>query len=67
LTSFLCDSGANVSIINGKIIQKLLNDSKSEILPVSKMLCTVTGENKAFLGKTIIQISLGGYFLSMLC
>jgi hypothetical protein len=26
------------------------------------MLCTVTGENKAFLSKTIIEISLGAYF-----
>lgn len=59
--SCLCDSGANVSIVSSKIIESWEEKSKPEIVPVKILLCTVTGENKPFLGKALMNINLGGH------
>lgn len=60
----LCDSGANVSIINSKIVEKWGKDEKLEILPVNIMLCTVTGENKPFIGKAVMKLDIGGHIFN---
>ena len=57
--TFLCDTGANVSILNRKMIELLPDSVKPKILPVGSKMVTVTGESKPFLGKATFDIKLG--------
>ena len=61
LVSCLCDSGACDSIINHEGLENMKAGTKPEIVPVSKLLCTVTGEQRPFLGKSVVDINLGGH------
>lgn len=64
LVEFLCDTGANVSILNSKMLDSLPDNVKPEIVPVRSMLMTVTGESKPFLGKAQFELTLGGQMFS---
>ena len=61
LISCLCDSGANVSILDRTFFNLLNKNLKIELIPVDIMMSTVTGENKPFIGKAKLSISLGGH------
>ena len=55
----LCDSGANVSILNSSLLNTWGNSLEPCLTPVNTMLLTVTGESKPFKGKAVVQMQLG--------
>ena len=55
----LCDSGANVSILNSSLLNTWGNSLEPRLTPVNTMLLTVTGESKPFKGKAVVQMQLG--------
>ena len=55
----LCDSGANVSILNSSLFDTWGNNLEPCLTPQNTMLLTVTGESKPFKGKAVVQILLG--------
>ena len=55
----LCDSGANVTILNSNLINTWGNSREPCLTPVTTMLLTVTGESKPFKGKATVEINLG--------
>lgn len=59
--TMLCDSGANVTILNSSLLNRSTwKDSVEPCLsPVNTMLLTITGESKPFLGKAVVKICLG--------
>ena len=59
--TMLCDSGANVTILNSSLLNRSTwKDSvEPSLSPVNTMLLTITGESKPFLGKAVVQICLG--------
>ena len=57
--SFLCDTGANVSVLSSKWFESLSENEKPEITSVRSRLLTVTGEDIAFKGKATFHITLG--------
>ena len=57
--TLLCDSGANVSILNSSLLNTWGNNLQPCLTPVNTMLLTVTGESKPFKGKAVVQIRLG--------
>ena len=59
--TMLCDSGANVTILNSSLLNRSTwKDSvEPSLSPVNTMLLTITGESKPFLGKEGIKICLG--------
>ncbi|MCG7876282.1 MAG: RNase H-like domain-containing protein [Candidatus Thiodiazotropha endolucinida] len=59
--TLLCDSGANVSILNSSLLKKWGKIIAPCLTPVNTMLLTVTGESKPFQGKSVIEIKLGGH------
>ena len=54
--TFLCDSGANVSILNSSLLNTWGNSMTPSLIPVNTMLLTVTGYSKPFEGKALVQI-----------
>ena len=59
LVTLLCDSGANVTILNSSHINSWGNNREPCLSPVKTMLLTITGESKPFHGKATVQINLG--------
>ena len=59
--TLLCDSGANVSILNSSLLNTWGNSMTPNLIPVNvnTMLLTVTGDRKPFEGKALVQIRLG--------
>ena len=57
--TLLCDSGANVTILNSNLINTWGNSREPCLTPVTTMLLTVTGESKPFKGKATVEINLG--------
>ena len=57
--TLLCDSGANVSILNSSLLNTWGNSMTPSLIPVNTMLLTVTGDSKPFEGKALVQIRLG--------
>ena len=56
--TLLCDSRANVSILNSSLLNTWGNSMTHSLIPVSTMLLTVTGDCKPFAGKALVQIIL---------
>ena len=56
--TLLCDSGANVSILNSSLLNTWGNNMTPNLIPVNTMLLTVTGDSKPFEGKALVQIRL---------
>ena len=59
--TMLCDSGANVIILNSSLLNRSTwKDSvEPSLSPVNTMLLTITGQSKPFLGKAVVKICLG--------
>lgn len=57
--SFLCDTGASVSIIRKNIFNQWSKEEKSKLTPVNTILQTVTGEKTPFLGKIVVEVKIG--------
>ena len=57
--TLLCDSGADVPLLNSSLLNTWSNSMEPCLTPVNTMLLTVTGESKPFHGKAVVQIRLG--------
>ena len=57
--TLLIDTGSNVSILNGSILEQLPQKMCQTVQPTKPKLLTVIGEITPSLGKTILNIEIG--------